>query len=151
MAYNVKIEEISTDDMFGIFELGKTQEQHNPLLKWSTNNISEIFASNSSLCLVAKYRNKILGYIITERDPINNSASIHWILVADEKKFPWLKKAIFKELIKKSKDLKIQKIFSFVSENSENSETFHKMDFTQIERFTKVKLELNAGEEDDKS
>ena len=151
MAYNVKIEEISTDDMFGIYELGKTQEQHNPLLKWNINDMSEIFASNSSLCLVAKYRNKILGYIITERDSVNNSASINWILVADGKKFPWLKKAMFKELIKKAKEFRIENIFSFVSENSENSEIFHKMNFTQIERFTKVKLELHTGEEDDKS
>ena len=150
MGYDIKIDTISYDDLKNIFDLGKKKFHLNSIKKWNTETLSEILLLSSDFCLVAKYRSKILGFIIAEK--INtNIVIIHWLTIDNPKKFPWLQKKLTKEFINVCKNNSINKIHSILEKNSINIDFLNELNFTEIEQYSKLELDLENGDKNEES
>ena len=108
---------LNIDDLHQIYKLGLEEPDfQNSLNPWNPDNLSSVIASDLFTAFVSRRKNKILGFIIGEKQ--GSDSEILWLMVVPHLRNKGIGSALIDSFLKKSHSKGINKIFIQLLENN---------------------------------
>ncbi len=117
------ITQFNIDDLHQIYNLGlKEQSFMDSINPWTPENLSSLFASDNFTAFTARRKNKVLGFIIGEKE--NSRMEILWFMVLPHLRRKSIGSALIDSLMKAASINSINQIFIRLNENNLDSKNF---------------------------
>jgi ribosomal protein S18 acetylase RimI-like enzyme len=117
------ITQFNIDDLHQIYNLGlKEQSFIDSINQWTPENLSSLFASDNFTAYTARRKNKVLGFIIGEKE--NSRMQILWFMVTPHLRKKGIGSALIDYFLKNSAGKSINELFIRINENNLDSINF---------------------------
>ena len=139
------ITHFNIDDLHQIYNLGlKEQSFMDSIIPWTPENLSSLFASENFTAYTARRKNKVLGFIIGEKE--NSRMQILWFMVMPHLRKKGIGSALIDSFLKNSAGKSINELFIRINENNLASINFLcKKGLTVNKTFIELSVEKSAN------
>lgn len=135
------IRQFNIDDIHQIYNLGLNEQSIiDSIIPWTADTLSSLFSADNFTAFTARRKNKVLGFIIGEKE--NSRVQILWFMVVPHLRKKGIGSALLESLMKDAAKNSINQIFIRLNENNLDSKNFLcKKGLTVSKSFIELSLE----------